>query len=709
MRPRSLVLARSLGCITALALAGGLACKPGAGGEGDGESGGGSTGSASTPTTTATASSGGTGGTGDETGEDTSEDPTTGGPWALGACNPVDPSMCALPYPSMFHMREAETATGYQLAYASEALPVNGMKTGMDPKYLNEKDGFSVLGALLFQFKDVDLAGVLTHATLGDYTKADVKTVLLDAETGERVPHFVELDMRTAKPEQRLLVVQPATPLAHGRRYVFAARGLARKGGGLVEASPGFAALRDKVGTDDESVEGQRVHYNLDIFPVLKDAGFAREELQIAWDFVTVSRESSLGRMEWLRDDVLDAIGPDGPDYEIVSVKDEDCSNPDTQIGRTLLVDMTTPLYTTADKAGTLLTRDPDTGMPFRNGTTVVEVMLRIPCSLIDQVEPRSGRVVQYGHGLLGGKGEAQGGYLSAMANANGWVILASDWTGMKGEDVVAIISILTTDATNFPAIPERSMQGFTEFIAAMRMATGKLRNDPDLIFKTESGEYSVIDPEKRSYYGNSQGGILGGAYLALSPDIDRGVLGVGGMPYVLLLPRSHDFEDFFMLLNGAYGDHRDIMLLIAVFQNLWDPGEGAGWAWAMNREPSPDVGAKQVLMQVAIGDAQVSNVGAQIQARAFGASTVAPQTKPVWGVEEKAPGFTGSAYVEWRYTDVPEEPFTNLPPDSASDPHECPRREPAAQQQLRDFLEEGVVNQYCDGICEGLRDKTCG
>jgi hypothetical protein len=347
--------------------------------------------------------------------------------------------------------------------------------------------------------------------------------------------------------------------------------------------------------------------------------------------------------------------------------------------------------------------------MPFRNGTTTVEVMLRVPCSLIDQDEPRSGRVVQYGHGLLGGKGEAEAGYLSAMANDNGWVILASDWTGMKSEDVVPIISILTGDATNFPAIPERSMQGFTEFIAAMRMATGSLRNDPALTFKSPNGEYSAIDPEKRSYYGNSQGGILGGAYLALSPDVDRGVLGVGGMPYVLLLPRSHDFEDFFMLLNWAYPDHRDIMLLIAVFQNMWDPGEGAGWAWAMNREPDPEVGAKQVLMQVAIGDAQVSTVGAHIQARAFGAATVAPQTTAIWGVEEKQPGFTGSAFVEWHYTDVPEAPVTNLPPDKDHDPHECPRREPMAQQQLRDFLEDGVVNQYCDGICEGLREKTCG
>jgi hypothetical protein len=34
-----------------------------------------------------------------------------------------------------------------------------------------------------------------------------VKTVLIDAETGERVPHFVELDMRTDQGGERLIVV----------------------------------------------------------------------------------------------------------------------------------------------------------------------------------------------------------------------------------------------------------------------------------------------------------------------------------------------------------------------------------------------------------------------------------------------------------------------------------------------------------------------
>jgi len=638
----------------------------------------------------------------------TGDEPTTGGPWELGACNPIDPALCILPYPSLFHMREADTATGWRVAFPTEALPVNSNMVEIDPVYLNEKDGFSALGALLFYFADVALVGTIGHQNLADFAAEGAKTVLLDVETGERVPHWIELDMTAPTPAERLVVMHPAVPLRHGKRYVVGVRGLQTTMGAPVAVSPAFAALRDDVGTSDGSVEGQRAHYDLEVFPALAAAGFARADLQLAWDFVTVSRENSLGRMQWLRTDVLDAIGPSGPPYVIESVSDADCADADTTIGRTIVAEMTVPLYTVTDEPGTLLTRGRD-GLPFRNGEKEVEVLVRIPCSLIDQPTATSGRIVQYGHGLLGGKGEAESGYLGRMANDNQWVIVASDWTGMKSEDTIGVVAVLTENPTDFPAIPERSMQGFTEFLAAMRLATGALVDDPMLQFTAgDDSTYSAIDPSRRSYYGNSQGGILGGAYLALSPDIERGVLGVGGMPYVLLLPRSADFDQFFALLTTYYPDHRDIMVLISLFQNLWDPGEAAGWAWAMNREPDPEVGAKQVLLQVAIGDAQVTTLGAHIQARAYGAATVAPQTRPVFGLEEKPPGFVGSALVEWRYTDIPDEPVANVPPDKAFDPHECPRREAAAQQQLRDFLETGVVNQYCDGPCEGLRSMTC-
>ena len=53
-----------------------------------------------------------------------------------------------------------------------------------------------------------------------------------------------------------------------------------------------------------------------------------------------------------------------------------------------------------------------------------------------------------------------------------------------------------------------------------------------------------VLDTSKLYYNGNSQGGILGGALTAVSPDFTRASLGVPAMGYSTLLTRSIDFDD---------------------------------------------------------------------------------------------------------------------------------------------------------------------
>jgi hypothetical protein len=191
---------------------------------------------------------------------------------------------------------------------------------------------------------------------------------------------------------------------------------------------------------------------------------------------------------------------------------------------------------------------------------------------------------------------------------------------------------------------------------------------------------------------------------------LERGVLGVGGMPYVLLLPRSADFDQFFTLLKSAYPDQRDVHAAHRADPVLWDPGETSGWAWAMNKRAGARCAGEA---RAAAGgdrrragdDAGGAHHGAGLRREDGGRADAAG----VRGRGGEAGGFQGSALVEWLYTDVPDEPVENLPPQKSSDTHECPRREPAAQEQLRDFLVDGVVNQYCEGPCVGLRADTCG
>jgi len=613
-----------------------------------------------------------------------------------GDCNPVGGGEnCILPFPSSFFLSPDDaTVTGYRVSFGPSSLPMNENDLQTDPTYWNEKDGFPTLGAMYTHFPDMSVEGVIGHEDLGAYSASDAKTVILDAETGERVPHFGELEVRVRDTDDSLFIMRPVVPLEHGRRYVVGIRGLVDNSGATLEPMPGFVDLRDAAETNDGDLERQRDHYDQDIFPALEADGFPRGDLQLAWDFVTVSSENSLGRMVAMRDDALDRLSDGGPSVSYELISEDDCSAEDPpNIGRTLRGTVSTPLYLDSWDPGSNLTRDAD-GMPYYNGEQDVTFTVRIPCSLI--TDPQAGRLVQYGHGLLGDQSEVYTGWISEAANRYGWVLFATDWTGMKFDDVAIILDEIATGMSNFATVPDRLHQGVLEFVVTAEAMTTSGASDPLL---QEDGVL-LYDPAELFYYGNSQGSILGGAYVPLSQRIERGVFGVGGMPYSLLLTRSYDFELYFMLLRAQYDSDMDISLMIALMQMLWSPGEGSGWAWYMNQRPLDDLtDPKQVLIQVGIGDAQVPTLGAHIQARAWGASLVDPPVRDVWGLETLTPPFEGSAIVEFDYG--VEEPVLAEPSPDETDSHEKPRREFAGQEQVERFFEDGTIDHYCDGPCD--------
>ncbi|MFT4976045.1 MAG: hypothetical protein ACI8S6_001940, partial [Myxococcota bacterium] len=614
-----------------------------------------------------------------------------------GDCDPIAPTTCGLPFPSTFYMTEADTPTGWQISLGATTLPLNANDYQPSPALWNERDGWSVLGALLAHFPDTSLDGTVGHDDIGASLADGALTVILDAETGERMPHFVELDMSQDDDNRRAFMIVPAAPLDYGRRYVIGVRGLSALDGGAISPSEGFAALRDGTTTDDGDIERRRTHYNDQIFPTLEADGWSRGETILAWDMVTGSKEGITGKARWMRDDALDRIGPDGPTYTITRIEEGEDVNEWT--ARRVFGELTVPLYTEEDDRGTLLTRGED-GMPYYNGETTVPFTVIVPRSVWESAEPAG--IIQYGHGLLGSQGEVESSYLAQLGHEHGYILIAVDWTGMKDDDFSSIVTMMVDEIDRFGIIPERSQQGFVEKLSAMRLITGALSNDDALRAPhPKTGELtSVVDTERRYYYGNSQGGILGGAYAALSPDIERAVLGVSGTPYNILLHRSVDFASYFLILQTMFPDELESAMWLGYMQTLWDPGEASGYALAMNEEPLPDTPAKQILLQAAIGDLQVTTLGAHIQARAYGAALITPAVRSVWGLEEVEGPHTGSALIEWDYGI--EVPFENNPPEG-SDPHGRPRKDEAGMAQLAHFLETGEVLHFCDGPCQDL------
>jgi hypothetical protein len=277
------------------------------------------------------------------------------------------------------------------------------------------------------------------------------------------------------------------------------------------------------------------------------------------------------------------------------------------------------------------------------------------------------------------------------------------DFIGMAETDVENAIAILQ-GVKDFSSLPDRTQQGFIGWMylaELLRHTDGFATHEA---FQVEGR--SVYDGTHVYYYGNSEGGILGGALLATAPNIENGVLGVPGMNYSLLLRRSVDFDLYAAFLRPAYPDVLDQTLLLSLYQMLWDRGENNGYANHLVSDPLPNTPAKNVLLHVAFGDHQVTHTSAEIMARTMGIPLHQPalverrhhDINPF--VEQMAIStypHMGSALVyydggpgpndEWDDTGTHVPPVVNVPPRTGNDPHERPRRDPNAMEQISGFM----------------------
>lgn len=624
-------------------------------------------------------------------------DPEDTGPTATeySDCDPISHLLCGFPFPSSFYLRDDEASpTGVRVHLGATTIPFTQQGDPSyqpDPKYWNELDGFSPMGPMLIEIPNMSAANLPGHATIDASLADGSPLVLLDWDTGERFPAWAELDYAGYAIEgSRVLYIRPANPLLNGHRYVVALRDLVDGAGAPVAASEGFAALRDNTESEDWDIEGRRTLYD-DIFSRLEADGWQRSEVTVAWDFTVKSAESVGGKIGFMQEDALARVGESGPPYVIDTVQEFTVEeNPTTW--KRVYGRMTVPRYTEEDAPGTLLTRDSN-NMPEYAGETTVPFTIIIPRTA--ETDPRPLKLLQYGHGLLGSQDEVESGYLSELSDRYGYVLFAVNWTGMAEDDYDAVALMLVGDLSRFAILPERTQQGYLEFAAATWMMKGAMATDEAMMVDGTP----LIDASEVYYYGNSQGAILGGGYVAMSKDITHATLGVGGMPYSLLLTRSSDFVPFFAMFQSVYDDERNLALWMALLQQVWDPGEAGGFGRQMNQEPMPGVPAKVVLLQDAIGDSQVTTLGAHNMARAYGAVTIDPPVATVWGVETVTGPHAGSALVEYDHG-APPVPQDNTAPDDEFDTHGDTRKAWAAQEQMAHFFETGEVVNVCQGAC---------
>jgi hypothetical protein len=588
-------------------------------------------------------------------------------------------------------------------------MPRNVKGAAIDAAPFAGLDGFSPGSVILTRVPGLDSAKALarTGATglsdLSTYTRRDAPILVLDTRTGKRWPIWAELDAN-AKAGRRLLEIHPARNFLEGHRYVVVLRGLG------VTAGRRFARLRD--GRDP----GARY---ASIFKIIKKAGVRRDaSLFLAWDFTVASERGLTRRALSMRDRAFAALGDtnlaDGviqgaaPAFTLTPrALEGDDARYAGRFAQVLDGTLEVPCFLTSGCApGGRFTLAAD-GTPEQQGTYTARFICVVPATATPD-DPA--RLVLYGHGLLGKETEAlTNPDMPKMAAEGNMVFCATPWIGMASEDIPNAIGVLR-DFSGMATIADRLQQGFLD-----ALLLGRLMAHPDGLAASpllESGGRPIVQSGRIFYDGNSQGGIAGGALTALAPDFTRAVLGVPGMNYSTLLPRSSDFDAYSSVMYPSYKDELERPLVLDLAQILWDRGEADGYAQHMTDDPLPGTPRHTVLLDVAFGDHQVTNYQADVEARTIGARVRTPilgpgrsaQAKPSWGIPAiGAFPFAGSAIVYWDGPGrVSAPPLANQPNRALADPHEDVRRTPAARAQTSAFLATGgaLVDPCGAGPC---------
>lgn len=644
------------------------------------------------------------------------------------SCDQTDPALCLLPWPNdHFAVDDDAAPTGQRLNLADDQLPANADGKRIGAVDYNLADGFSPGQPILTHVPGLDNPAAFAQTdavpvnAISRYAEPDAPVVLLDTETRQRVPIWVELDSLAGSPARTMLQIHPAVPLDPGRRYVAALRNLKRADGSLIEAGPEFREAREGRGPTGTGLwQYTRLRTMME---ELESAGISRDNLYLSWEFTVASEQSTTGRMLSIRDRAFADLG-DGnlanrvvegsaPGFTIDSIERFTIGQ-DPRIARTVRGRVTVACYLAPDcGVGGRFELNP-AGLPRRNGTWQAPFVCIVPRS--SEVVPA--RAAVYGHGLFHVKEEVESINHRRLSNDHNVVQCATAQIGMSADDILNTLTAILPDLTNFPQLADRLQQGILNELVLGRLMIHPqgLISDPAFRAGEDPGAEPVIltGPSARlGYSGYSLGGILGGLFTAVSPDSDRGVLGVPGMRFSMMLPRSTQYDPFAAILEANYSDPLERSLILSLLQLLWDRGEPNGYAKRITGDPLPNTPPHEALILVAFGDHQVSNYASDLLARATGAAVRQPLLDPgrwpgmeqTWGIQPIASyphAGSGMIYADTgptrpgpAGTDPP--PLVNQPNRSGVDPHGAPWAVAALRQSVSDFLQpDGEVTNPC-------------
>ncbi len=654
------------------------------------------------------------------------------------SCQPFRSTPCLLPFPNdLFTKKDRSTDTGRRVHLPQGAMPV-GTSGPIKVGPYNRNDGFDPGSTIIVKVPGLDNQQAFDKTNpvqlknLKRYKQRRAPVVLIDAKTHRRQLIWAELDSTAPDAASTTLLIHPAKLLAEGHRFIVALRNLQDASGHRLSAPAWFEKLRD--GKRLPKRERSQAGRYRSIFKSLAKAHIGRHSLYEAWDFTVESRRSLTGPMLRIRNDAFSQLGDNNlgngvaaghaPSFTVDNVA---TTGLPTGIAKQITGTFEVPCYLTSASCAIGGSFNYNNAKPYRLPTQRPGNMATAPYRCIIPSSASTAdraRAFIYGHGLFGSDAEATngtGGNVAALAAEHNFMSCGTEWLGLAGDtslapgtenDIPYDITVLQ-NVNLFPTVGDRLEQSMLNTLYLGRLSRRSDGFASNTAFEDGSGN-PLFETGHLYFYGNSQGGIMGGSTTAISPDLRRSVIGVTGTDYGgLLLQRSTDFVGSFdVFIKASYPDASQYSLILDLIEQLWDRAEAEGYAQHMTSRPLPETPSHKVLMHVAYGDHQVSMYAAAVEARTIGAKAYEPNGSaldPVrsrdanlfFGIDPmpKLP-FDGSGVVIWDSGPgrVDPPPFTNTPPTTGTDPHEDPRQTVAARTQISDFLNDngGRITDVC-------------
>ncbi|HEX5059310.1 MAG TPA: hypothetical protein VFV99_08125 [Kofleriaceae bacterium] len=623
-------------------------------------------------------------------------------------CNPLGGAACITPWPSSLYEVDDPATTSLthrRVEVPKGALPKNFDNIELSPDVFNKQDGWSYAAPPMIAFASgVDGSNLVSWKDIGKSITPDSPTVLINLKTGELVPHFAELDAREPdKVASQALYIRPAKLLDPGTQYAVAIKKtLKAKDGTELDIPEGFQAILDDQTTSHKLLEKIRPRF-ADIFAALEAKGIHKDDLVVAWDFTTRSRESVQADLYDARTATLAMTGTNGSALSF-SV-DMDTVPTDTRFARRIDGTFDAPLFLTMNGSfgpNIELVRD-SAGKPMPTGLYRVPFTALIPTCAMNATAPVP--LMIYGHGLLGkAADQVSSGGPKAAASEVCAVVFGTDMRGMSEQDVPNV-ALALNDGNLGHLIFDTLIQGMMNHVALVQIARGPMATQ---LFTKTPGGATLVDPSRVYYYGISQGGIFGGTVCGIDPVIKKCVLQVNAINYSMMLERSVDWPTYRTTLIGAYDDPLVVALMLNLMQQQWDRTDPVVVGDVLTTTGFPDTPAKQVLMQFGIADDQVPNVASEFQLRSMGLPIITPTPYTPYGATEAASAPSGVVIYDFGLGNT--IPVGNEPPPSNT-VHSNIRNKKATTDMMKAFYETGTITNLCTAPkgCDCTVADACG